>query len=80
MYFAPPPASSVVTLLTMLWPELALTVKAVMICVELNAISMPSAGAAGMMIVPVASVPAGWMISVVVPAAKVYEKPEVRTW
>ena len=80
MYFAPPPAANVVTALTMLWPELALTVKAVMICEELNAISMPSAGAAGIVIVPVASVPAGWMISVVVPAANVYEKPVVRTW
>ena len=41
---------------------------------------MPSAGDAGIVIVPVASVPAGWASKVVMPEAKVYEKPVVRTW
>lgn len=80
MYFAPPPAAKVVTAFTMLCPALALTVKAVIICVELNVITMPSAGEPGIVIVPVASVPAGLAISVVMPVAKVYEKPVTRTW
>jgi hypothetical protein len=42
--------------------------------------TMPSAGEAGIVIVPVASVPAGLAIRVVVPAANVYEKPVVKTW
>ena len=64
----------------MLWPVLPLIVIAVISCVVVNVITMPSAGVAGIVIVPVASVPAGLMISVVVPEAKVYEKPVVRAW
>jgi hypothetical protein len=43
---------------------LAATVRAEIIFVLLNVITMPSAGAAGIVIVPVASVPAGFRISV----------------
>jgi hypothetical protein len=57
-----------------------LTVKAVIVCEELKVIDIPSAGAAGIVIVPVANVPAGFITSVVVPAAKVYENPVVGAW
>jgi hypothetical protein len=50
---------------------LPLSVKAEINLVELNVIVIPSAGAAGIVIVPVANVPAGSIIREVVPAAKV---------
>jgi len=80
MYLAPPPASSVVTADTMDWPVLALTVNAVMICEELMVTTMPSAGEAGIVTVPVASVPNGFRITVVMPVGKVYEKPVSGAW
>jgi hypothetical protein len=55
----------------MLWPVFALTVSAVMIWLELNVMVMPSAGAEGIVIVPVANVPAGFITRLVVPAANV---------
>jgi hypothetical protein len=70
-YEADCPTAKVVTALLMVWPVLALTVSAVMAFVLLNVMTMPSAGAAGIVIVPVASVPAGFIISVWTPAAKV---------
>jgi hypothetical protein len=46
------------------WPVFALTVSVVIACVLLKVTTMPSAGAAGIVTVPVASVPAGFRISV----------------
>jgi hypothetical protein len=62
---------SEIAALLMVWPVLALTVSEVIVCVVLNVITMPSAGAAGIVIVPVANVAAGFIISVWTPAAKV---------
>ena len=63
MYAAPPPAASVVTADTILWPVFALTVNAVMIWLELKRMVMPSAGEAGIVIVPVANVTEGFITS-----------------
>jgi hypothetical protein len=52
-------------------------VSAVISCDELKEMAIPSAGAAGIVIVPVANVPAGCITRTVVPAANVYEKPVV---
>ena len=71
MYCALPPSTNEVTADTMLWPELAETVSAVMIWLELNLIVMPSAGVAGIVIVPVANVPAGFITNVCTPDANV---------
>jgi hypothetical protein len=46
------------------WPELAATVSAVIVCVLLKVTIMPSLGLAGIVMVPVANVPAGFIISV----------------
>jgi hypothetical protein len=50
--------------LVSVWPVLAETVSAVICFVLLKVITMPSAGAAGIVMVPVANVPAGFIISV----------------
>jgi hypothetical protein len=63
MYTAPPPSANEVTADTMLWPVFALTVNKVMIWLELNLIVMPSLGEAGIVIVPVANVVAGFITS-----------------
>jgi hypothetical protein len=44
-------------------PVLALTVRVVIVCVVLNVTVIPSTGFAGMVIVPVANVPAGFIIN-----------------
>jgi hypothetical protein len=62
MYTAPPPSANEVTADTMLCPVFALTVNKVMIWLELNLIVMPSLGEAGIVIVPVAKVVAGFII------------------
>jgi hypothetical protein len=46
-------------------------VSAVICCDELNVIVIPSAGAAGIVIVPVANVPAGCITNTFTPAANV---------
>jgi hypothetical protein len=56
---------------TTVWPVLPFKVKAVICLVELNVMVMPSLGAAGIVIVPAANVPAGFITRVCVPAAKV---------
>jgi hypothetical protein len=61
MYEADWPAAKEVTALLMVWPALALTVSAVMACVLVNVMVIPSNGAAGIVIVPVARVPAGFI-------------------
>jgi hypothetical protein len=58
------PTARVVVALLIVCPVLAATVSAVIACVVLNVITMPSAGAAGIVMVPVANVPAGFIISV----------------
>jgi hypothetical protein len=49
----------------MVWLVLALTVSAVMILVLLNVTVIPSEGEAGIVIVPVARVPAGFITNTV---------------
>jgi hypothetical protein len=59
------------------WPVLPFNVSAVISCVVEMVIVIPSAGADGIVIVPVAKVPAGFITRTFVPAAKVYENPVV---
>jgi len=81
-YEADCPAAKVVTALLIVWPVLALTVRAVMAFVLLNVMVMPSEGEAGIVIVPVASVPAGFITNTVPvdDGVKVYVNAVVRTW
>jgi hypothetical protein len=74
------PANNVVGAPTILCPVFELTVNVLIVCVELNEMVMPSTGAAGIMIVPDASEPAGFIKRTVMPAANVYEKPVIKTW
>lgn len=51
--------------LLIVWPVLALTVSAVICFVLLNVMVMPSAGEAGIVMLPVAKVPAGFITNTV---------------
>jgi hypothetical protein len=67
----PPAESNTEPPPTIDWPVFAFTVKAVICCVDVIVMFMPSTGEAGIVTVPVANVPAGTANKSCAPGAKV---------